>query len=345
MPPSPQEIVRPLTRAAIFLIVTINAGAENRAAVRSFCGDLPALLRAVGFRDIEGDLSCVLGFGSDAWDKLFGTPRPAELHPFREIKAGPRHAVATPGDLLFHIRAARMDLCFELATQIMARLGDAVSPVDEVHGFRYFDDRDLVGFVDGTENPTAQAAIDAAYIGAEDATFAGGSYVIVQKYLHDLAGWNMLSTEAQERIIGRTKLSDIELDDAVKPTCAHNALTTIVENGKEVKIVRDNMPFGSVSQGEFGTYFIGYARSPRTTEQMLLNMFVGRPPGNYDRLLDFSRAVSGSLFFVPSATFLENVADEDPVAPPAAAAPATSASAARDGSLGIGSLKGDPSHE
>jgi len=338
-------VVRPLTRAAIFLIVTINAGAENRAAVRSFCGDLPALLRAVGFRDIEGDLSCVMGFGSDAWDKLFGTPRPAELHPFREIKAGPRHAIATPGDLLFHIRAKRMDLCFELATQVMARLKTSVSPVDEVHGFRYFDDRDLIGFVDGTENPTAQTAIDAALVGPEDAAFAGGSYVIVQKYLHDLAGWNALSTEAQERIIGRTKLSDIELDDAVKPTSAHNALTTIVENGKEVKIVRDNMPFGSVSQGEFGTYFIGYARSPRTTEQMLVNMFVGRPPGNYDRILDFSRAVSGSLFFAPSATFLENVADEDPVAPAATAAPATPASAARDGSLGIGSLKGDPSHE
>jgi putative iron-dependent peroxidase len=346
LPPAPQQVVRPLTRAAIFLIVTINAGAENRAAVRSFCGDLPALLRAVGFRDIEGDLSCVLGFGSDAWDKLFGTPRPLELHPFREIQAGPRHAVATPGDLLFHIRAARMDLCFELATQILARLKGSVSPVDEVHGFRYFDDRDLIGFVDGTENPTAQTAIDAALVGSEDAASAGGSYVIVQKYLHDLAGWNALSTEAQERIIGRTKLSDIELDDAVKPTSAHNALTTIVENGKEVKIVRDNMPFGSVSQGEFGTYFIGYARSPRTTEQMLVNMFVGRPPGNYDRILDFSRAVSGSLFFAPSATFLENVADEDPVAPPpATVAPATPAAAARDGSLGIGSLKGGPSDE
>jgi porphyrinogen peroxidase len=346
--PVPQEVVRPLTRAAIFLIVTINAGAEDRAAVRGFCGDLPALLRAVGFRDIEGDLSCVLGFGSDAWDKLFGAPRPAELHPFREIKAGPRHAVATPGDLLFHIRAARMDLCFELATQIMARLKTSVSPVDEVHGFRYFDDRDLIGFVDGTENPTAQTAIDAALVGPEDAAFAGGSYVIVQKYLHDLAGWNALSTEAQERIIGRTKLSDIELDDAVKPTSAHNALTTIVENGKEVKIVRDNMPFGSVSQGEFGTYFIGYARSPRTTEQMLVNMFVGRPPGNYDRILDFSRAVSGSLFFAPSATFLENVADDEPPAatpPPAIAVPATTTASPRDGSLGIGSLKGDPSHE
>ena len=185
-----------------------------------------------------------MGFGSDAWDRLFGPPRPAELHPFREIRAGARHAVSTPGDLLFHIRAKRMDLCFELATQIMARLGDAVSPVDEVQGFRYFDDRDLLGFVDGTENPRGEAAIDAVLIGEEDAAFAGGSYVIVQKYLHDLDGWNALSTEAQERIIGRTKLSDIELDDSIKPTSAHNALTTIVEDGKEIKILRDNMPFG-----------------------------------------------------------------------------------------------------
>jgi putative iron-dependent peroxidase len=229
------------------------------------------------------------------------------------------------------------------------RLGDAVSPMDEVHGFRYFDDRDLIGFVDGTENPTGQAAIDATLVDHEDAAFAGGSYVIVQKYLHDLVGWNALSTEAQERIIGRTKLSDIELDDAVKPTSAHNALTTIVEDGREVKILRDNMPFGRAAEGEFGTYFIGYARSPRPIEQMLVNMFVGRPPGNYDRLLDFSRAVSGSLFFAPSATFLASVGDDEPAAagaPPAASAaePLRSAAPLRDGSLGIGSLKGDP-HE
>src|ERR1700726_1597459 len=313
-PPVSQPVDKALTRAAIFLVATINPGGESRAAVRSFCGDLAALLRAVGFRDVEGNLSCVMAIGSDAWDRLFGQPRPAELHPFREIRAGSRHAISTPGELLFHIRAKRMDLCFELATQIMMRLRDAVSPVDEGHGFRYFDDRDLIGFVDGTENPTGQVAIDAALVDLEDAAFAGGSYVIVQKYLHDLAGWNALSTEAQERIIGRTKLSDIELDEAVKPTSAHNALTTIVEDGKEMKILRDNMPFGSAAQGEFGTYFIGYARSPRTIEQMLVNMFVGRPVGNYDRLLDFSRAVTGNLFFVPSATFLENVADEEPAA-------------------------------
>jgi putative iron-dependent peroxidase len=343
-PPVSQLVVQDLTRAAIFLVVTINPGTANRAAIRSFCGDLAALVRAVGFRDIEGNLSCVMGIGSDAWDRLFGQPRPAELHPFREIQSGPRHAVATPGDLIFHLRAKRMDLCFELATQIMTRLGGAVSPVDEVHGFRYFDDRDLIGFVDGTENPTAQAAIDAAYVGAEDADFAGGTYVIVQKYLHDLAGWNALSTETQERIIGRTKLSDIELDDATKPAYAHNALAKVVVDGKEIKIIRDNMPFGRAAEKEFGTYFIGYARSPQTIEQMLENMFVGQPPGNYDRLLDFSVAKTGSLFFVPSATFLENIADNDQAAgpsnTPAVAAP--NPVPRREGSLDIGSLKGDP---
>jgi len=305
--PQPQPVVAPLTRAAIFLVVTVNPGDDQRATVRAFCEDFPALVRAVAFRDLEGYLSCVVGFGSSAWDRLFGAARPAELHGFREFHVGSRHAVSTPGDILFHIRAARMDLCFELATQFMARLGTAVTPVDEVHGFQYFDDRDLIGFVDGTENPTNQAATEAAIIGEEDAGFAGGSYVLVQKYLHDMPAWNALSTDAQERIIGRTKLSDIELDDAVKPTSAHNALTIIEENGKEVKILRDNMPFGDVARGEFGTYFIGYARSPRPIEQMLENMFVGRPPGNYDRLLDFSRAVTGSLFFVPSLDLLESL--------------------------------------
>src|SRR6266581_2059960 len=294
----PQPVATPLTRAAIFLVVTINPGAGHRAAIRSFCADLAALVRSVGFREQEGTLSCVLGLGSDAWDRLFGKPRPRELHKFREIRAGERHAVSTPGDMLWHIRAQRMDLCFELATQIMARLGPAISPVDEAHGFRYFDSRDLIGFVDGTENPKGQDAVDATLITDEDPAFAAGSYVIIQKYLHDLAGWNALPTEKQEKIVGRTKLNDVELDDKVKPTYAHNALT---------KILRDNMPFGQAGQKEFGTYFIGYSRSPSTIEKMLQNMFVGKPPGNYDRLLDFSRAVTGNLFFVPSATYLENV--------------------------------------
>jgi porphyrinogen peroxidase len=340
----PQPAAAPLTPAAIFLVVTVNRGAEAEVAVRSLCADLATLLRAVGFRDLEGRLSCVTAFGSEVWDRLFGTPRPAELHPFREFRAGTRHAIATPGDILFHIRARRMDLCFELASQIMDSLGDAVSVADEVHGFGFFDQRDLLGFVDGTENPEGQAAKEAVFVGDEDPSFAGGSYVIVQKYLHDLDAWNALPTEAQERIIGRTKLTNVELDVAVKPSFAHNELTKIVENGEEVKIVRDNMPFGEVGKGDFGTYFIGYARSPRTIEQMLENMFIGRPPGNYDRILDFSCAVTGNLFFAPTATFLENVIVDAPPAAPAVD-PTQPTSSVHDGSLRIGSLKRGPQNE
>jgi putative iron-dependent peroxidase len=344
-PTIPQPVVAPHTPAAMSVVVTVNAGPVCDAAVRALCGDLAGLLRAVGFRDLEGRLSCVMGFGSDAWDRLFGAPRPKELHPFREIR-GQHHAVATPGDILFHIRAMRMDLCFELAAQIMSRLGGAVSTADEVHGFQYFDDRDLLGFVDGMENPADQAALDAALVGEEDTAFAGGSYAIVQKYLHDMKGWNAVPVEQQERIIGRAKLSGIELDDAVKPTSAHNVLTTIEENGQALQIVRAGTPFGEVGKGEFGTYFIGYARSPHRIEQMIENMFVGKPPGNYDRLLDFSRAVTGTLFFVPTATFLEDVA------PGAAASTSSEGENApteppseQGGSLGIGSLKKEPAGE
>jgi len=351
-----QLVSSPLTKTAIFLVVTMNGGNENRASVLALCADLSALLRSVGFRALEGSLSCIMGFGSDAWDRLFGWPRPSELRPFREIRSGGRHAVSTPGDLVFHIRAKRMDLCFELATQILTRLGGAVTTTDEVHGFRYFDERDLLGFVDGTENPTGSAADDAVFIGDEDPAFTGGSYVIVQKYLHNLDAWNQLPTEAQEKIIGRTKISDIELDASVKPTSAHNALTVIEENGREIKILRDNMPFGQPGRGEFGTYFIGYSRSPRTIEQMLENMFIGRPPGNYDRILDFSTAATGNLFFIPTATFLDNVSSDQPARAPSSGAEkmamastpvekSASPAPSQSGSLGIGSLKGENSYE
>ena len=349
----PQTVAGPLTRSAIFLVLSIRPDEDAYARLRAFCAGLSGLIRAVEFRDVEAGLTCVAGFGSDAWDKLFGSPRPAELHPFQEIRSGGRHAVSTPGDILFHIRARRMDLCFELATQIMASIGDVVSVADEVHGFRYFDDRDVLGFVDGTENPRGDAARVAAVVGGEDPAFVGGSYVIVQKYLHDLTGWNALPVETQERIIGRRKLSDVELSEKDKPTYAHNALTNIEENGRQLQILRDNMPFGRPGHGEFGTYFIGYSRTPRITEIMLQNMFVGQPPGNYDRLLDFSRPATGSLFFVPSATFLDNVASAAPDAAenakeppgntnePSSGPPSPMPDAANDTSLRIGSLKGE----
>jgi porphyrinogen peroxidase len=331
-----QTILTPLTESAIFLVLTVDAGSED--AVKDLLPDVSALVRSVGFRIPEAALNCVVGLGSLLWDRLFGSPRPAHLHPFAEITGWRHTAVSTPGDMLLHIRAHRFDLCFELAQRLLTRLEGHARVVDEVHGFRSFDERDLLGFVDGTENPTGNASVVAAIVDEDEPAFAGGSYVIVQKYLHDLAGWDGLSIEDQERAIGRTKLSDIEMPDDIKPSNSHVALNTIVDSdGEQRQIMRFNMPFGRVGAGEFGTYFIGYAAHPEVIEQMLTNMFVGKPPGNYDRILDFSRAVTGNLFFVPTADFLDDPPDPGAGAP-AAAAPAQEGGG--DTSLGIGSLKG-----
>jgi putative iron-dependent peroxidase len=334
----PQPVLSPLTSAAIFLVVTIDPGSEPVA--RDLLSDLPALERAVGFRVPELTLSCVAGIGSQAWDRLFGGPRPAELHPFHELIGPEHHAVSTPGDLLFHIRAGRLAPCFELASQMMDRLRGSVTVRDEVHGFKYFDVRDLLGFVDGTENPVGPVASAAVLIGDEDREFAGGSYVIVQKYLHDLPAWNALPVEAQEQVIGRTKLSDIELDEAIQPPDSHVARTTIVDpDGTERQILRDNMPFGTVGRGEFGTYFIGYARTPTVTERMLERMFLGDQDASHDRILDFSTAVTGTLFFVPAADFLDDLPDP-PGAVAAEAGAAPDVQSLSDDSLGIGDLRG-----
>jgi putative iron-dependent peroxidase len=328
-PGEPQPILTPLTEAAIFLALTIDDGGE--AAVLDVLPDVSGLVRSVGFRIPEGALTCVAGIGATAWDRLFTGPRPAGLHPFRQL-TGPRHtAPATPGDLFFHIRAHRLDMCFELAQLLMERFAGSARAVDEVHGFRSFDQRDLLGFVDGTENPDGPAARAAVLVGDGDPRFAGGSYLIVQKYVHNLGTWNALSVEQQEHAIGRTKLNDVELPDDIKPADSHVALNTIVDaDGEEHQIMRYNMPFGRVGAGEFGTYFAGYGRDPAVIEQMLENMFLGKPAGNTDRILDFSTAITGNLFYIPTADFLDD--------PPGAQAPP----ATGDGSLDIGNLRARP---
>lgn len=336
-----QNVIAPPAKAAIFLTVTVNRGRE--AKVRTALADVSGLTRAVGFRVPEATLSCVVGVGADLWDRMYDTmQRPIHLHRFAPI-AGPEHvAVSTAGDLLFHIRATRPDLCFELSHQLLRALDRLVEPVDEVHGFRYWDERDLLGFVDGTESPhSVREASMTALVGEEDPPYAGGSYVIVQKYLHDLDAWDGLSVAEQERVVGREKLSDLELSDDDKPSNSHVAATTIVDpDGTARQIVRENLPFGNAAAGEFGTYFIGYAADPGVIERMLHRMFVGEPVGNTDRILDFSTAVTGCLFFAPPAGVLEtagpapatSVVDQPnrPEVGPASMSP---------GSLGIGSLK------
>lgn len=210
----------------------------------------------------------------------------------------------------------------------------------------------MIGFVDAVESPDGREGWQAALVGDEDPDFAGGSYAIVQKYTHDMTAWNALSIGEQERVIGRSKIDNIEMADDVKPANSHVALNVIEDDaGNELDIVRANMPFAVPSRGEFGTYFIGYARDPAVTERMLTNMFIGNPPGNYDRLLDFSTAVTGTLFFVPAQGMLEDMADGNPLAPDAAPAPETASAAPANpatsptpsaGRLAIGSLRGQP---
>jgi porphyrinogen peroxidase len=333
----PQAILTPLTESAIFLVLTVHAGSE--AEIADFLSDVPGLKRSVGFRVPEAELTCVVGIGSLLWDRLTNGPRPADLHPFREL-VGPRHtAPGTPGDLLFHIRAHRFDLCFELAQRLTERLQGLADVVDEVHGFRSFDERDVLGFVDGTENPEGDAASQAVLIADEDPAFAGGSYVVVQKYTHDLTAWDAMATEEQERVIGRTKLSDIEFPDEEKPPDSHLALNVITgPDGEQRQIMRFNMPFGRVGQREFGTYYIAYARTSELIELMLSHMFLGDPPGTTDRILDFSTALTGCLFFVPPLEILDDIsaAGTEESAAPAPSPP----SDAGDGSLSIGSLRG-----
>lgn len=337
---TPQIILTRKHQHAFFLVLTLSSDAdlsEVSDAISGFTGRV----RSVASRAPAANLVGIIGFGSQAWDRLFSGPRPTELHPFIALQ-GKHTAPSTPGDILLHLKADTTDLCYELATIVLGDFGANVTVVDEVHGFRYFDMRDLIGFVDGTENPAGAQAVETITCYDEAPTLADGSYVTVQRYVTDMVKWNALTVDAQEDAIGRSKSENIEMSDDAKPTNAHIALNVVYDDeGNQLQIFRDNMPWGS-AEGERGTYFIAYSSSPAITERMLENMFIGDPVGNTDRLLDFTTAVTGSQFYVPPVEFVDDPppvpdvvertdGDDDEAAP---AQPITSS----DGSLGIGSL-------
>lgn len=304
----PQDVTKRQGENAIFIVYGLKDTPDMLDKVKDVCANFTALIRSMRNRFPEQQFSCTIGFGADAWKRLFPTENnPKELKTFQEIKGNKHTAVSTPGDILFHIRAKQMGLCFEFASIIDQKLEGAVESIDETHGFRYRDGRAIIGFVDGTENPDVdESRYKFAVIGDADPEFAGGSYVFVQKYIHDMIAWNALTVEEQEKVIGRHKFDDVELSDEEKPSNAHNAISNI---GDDFKIVRDNMPFANTSKGEYGTYFIGYASTFSTTRKMLENMFIGNPVGNTDRLLDFSTAITGTLFFAPSYELLDKLGE------------------------------------
>ncbi|KAH8775241.1 hypothetical protein F5883DRAFT_640522 [Diaporthe sp. PMI_573] len=312
---NPQAVQAPLTQSTTFLVLSATDEPCAVRNIRSAISSISDITKNISTRHPSAHLSCIVGIGSKIWDRLAQVPRPTELRPFKEVRGAKHTAVSTPGDLLFHIRSERRDMSFEFERQLMDLLGDAVKTEDETVGFRYFDGRDVLGFVDGTANPVGPDVSQAVLVTQEDdktKTAPGGSYVVVQKYLHNLKEWRSLSTEKQEAIIGRTKLDNIELDDAEDgQQQSHKSLSTIADkDGNEHGILRDNMPFGSPASGEFGTYFIGYSKKLWVIETMLERIFIGSPPGLHDKILDFSTPVTGSTFFVPSAKLLESLGED-----------------------------------
>lgn len=288
----------------IFMVWKLKDEMDYIPVFKRICALVINLNNSASDRFPNQNVSCVMGIGCEAWKKLkLPKPLPKELKTFKEIKGDKHTAISTEGDLHFHLRGENKSICFDMAWSISKILSDVADSIVEVHGFKYWDSRSVIGFVDGTENPHGSDRDFFAKIGDEDSQYKGGSYLFVQKYIHNMEAWTQLSVEQQEKVIGRTKANDIEMTDDGKPRNSHSALANI---GDDKKIVRDNMPFGSPSQNEFGTYFISYASTFSTTKKMLEHMFVGNPKGNYDKLLDFSTAKTGTLFFVPTRNMLDD---------------------------------------
>jgi putative iron-dependent peroxidase len=287
---------------AYFLTFTTGHGAGDSAWIRAIRDILPTA-KALAIREKRAGLFCVLGIGSGLWNRLSPENRPAGLRPFRAIEANGRVAPATGGDLLVQITSGRHDLNLDLAMTLAQRLQHVATVSEEIHGFRYRDSRDMTGFIDGTENPKGKAKAVAALIGAEDRRFACGSYVAVQRYIHDLEGWRRLDDREQERIIGRTKRSSAELPKLRKSDTAHISRVVIERDGEELQILRQSYPWGTIREG--GLYFVAYTKSLDIFDLMLARMMGAADDGKHDRLMEFSRAVTGATFFAPS---LETIA-------------------------------------
>lgn len=306
--PEPQDVTAPLTAAAAFLVLRVGDDADATATARSVLASTSDLVKNVRIRADGAPFSCNVGIADRVWGRLVGGAKPRELAPFREIAGATHTAVATDGDLLYHLRADSTDLIVEFEKLLLEAFGDAVTTADETAGFRYFHGRDLLEFLDGTANPDGADLPAATLVGDEDPAHAGGSYVVVQKYTHDMAGWRGQSAETQESIIGRTKFDNVELPDAGTGQKSHKTLCTVTgDDGTEHDILRDNMPFASPGRGEYGTYFIGYSRRLWVVERMLERMFLGDPPPLHDRILDFSTPRTGCTFFVPARPVLDGI--------------------------------------
>ncbi len=303
--PTPQPGVLPAGGAHAYFLTCMVADDAERTALSQAIGGLLPIARAQATKAKRAGLLCTIGIGSELWGRLSPARRPAGLRPFRAVKANGRIAPATGGDLFVQITSGRHDLNLDLAMRLVRCLQPLAAVAEEIHGFRYLDSRDLIGFIDGTENPKGKARAAAALIGEEDRLFAGGSYVAVQRYVHDLERWRRLDDREQEQIIGRTKRGSVELPKNKKPQTAHISRVVIERDGAELQILRQSYPWGTVR--EAGLYFAAYTKSLDVFDSMLARMMGATADGLHDRLMEFSRAVTGATFFVPSTETISSL--------------------------------------
>jgi putative iron-dependent peroxidase len=287
------------------LFITLALTPGDAAGARRAAAGLPRLTRAIADRVGEPALVSALGIGALAWEAVMGCARPAGLVPFQPLADGDRVAPATPADLFLHIHSPRHDANLVLAREFLRTLAGAATVIEEVAGYKHLGGRDLTGFVDGTENPQGDERAEVALVAG--GPFAGGSFVSLQRYVHNLPRWEALPVTEQEKCVGRTKDDDEEMDDAAKPPTAHIARVVIEDDGEELEVLRHSLPYGGAS-GEKGLYFVAYCADPAPFRRMLEAMVLSDGDGHHDRLLDFTRAVTGASFFTPSAEALEGLA-------------------------------------
>ncbi|MGX4686058.1 Dyp-type peroxidase [Vagococcus sp. JNUCC 83] len=311
-PSKAQDVWKDVGEHVQFTILKLNRKNRelDKEIISSFVDRSQAIIRSLRIRDAsltaESGLKVAIGFSNDAWDYLFeGKQKPKELETYQTLKNEKYSMPAITGDLFFHIRGENEAVVYEAQTQFMRFLKDNVTVVDETKGFRYFEGRAIIGFIDGTEAPAVEDAAEYALIGEEDSQFINGSYAFAQKWHHNMDSWNQLATEDQEKAVGREKFTDLELEDKDKFKNAHNVASKFDINGEEQKIIRMNVPFSNPASRQTGTYFIGYSRHWTVTKGMLKNML-----DKSDFLLSFSDILFGQLFFIPSRDTLAQIADD-----------------------------------
>ncbi len=298
-------IIAQTGRYGYFISFKLNNSLDAIAAVRATSHRLASMVAEINTQYSDHHLVASIAFGASVWQH-FNELAPQQLKPFTTIGENAVSAVPSGADIFFHCHSLAQDVNFLLSSKVVASLANSVSVVDETAGFLYLDQRDLTGFIDGTENPVAeQERRQVALIDKEDHEFMGGSYVLAMRFIHDLDKWQTLSDKEQEQVIGRTKEDSIELSEELLADSAHISRVVIEENGEELEIVRHSMPYGQ-STGEKGLYFLAYSKRLDIYEKMLAHMYGETDDGVHDHLMEFSSSATADYFFAPSQTMLDS---------------------------------------